>query len=131
MYCNFLLEIEDDDEVDNTTKTKAEDLFVRRKCDLGHACSYCYTPPGPPSNNEQEQKCTNTKPWSCPVEQEESQGGKSRRKRQAPNGPESVKGPTQQNVDFDSEARFVRKIMELVPEYRLDIFKDVIIYFDV
>ena len=125
-YCNFLLEIKDLNGSDEVVKERANDMYTAMNCNLSYACSYCFKPhpaPGQPPSNI----CININPPSCPTESnvdqqkkdETSQNGTIsmnmpliRRKRQNTN---SKPLPS---VDFDSDGRFMKKLMDIKPKYR-------------
>ena len=150
-YCNFLLEIKDDPNVETEMKTKAENHFSELDCNKEDACNYCFIPPppgppGPPPPGPPP-PCTNTKPSSCQVTQNvglENLPGMETPQNLTqtitnnenatagqPNGPNQLKrrkrqggfGPSDplKKVDFDTDASFIKMMMEIPAEYRFEI----------
>ena len=139
-YCNFLLEIKDDSDAETGIKSKAEEKFTSLGCKMEDACKYCYIeppsgppPPGPPPSGPPP--CENTAPSSCQViieqtnqqenqenqevnetnqqENETNQQPNQRRKRQFEPVSESL-----EKVNFDTDASFIKMMMEIPAEYR-------------
>ena len=126
-FCNFLLEINEDEKASSDVKSKADEQFERLECNKEAACDYCYVkppsgppPPGPPPSGPPP--CENTRPASCPKktkqlhQQEEIvQTINNRRKRMIEH--EHAEDPITK-VDFDTDASFTKMMMEIPSEYR-------------
>ena len=126
-FCNFLLEINEDEKADITVKSKAEEQFEILGCNKDAACDYCYMkppagppPPGPPPSGPPP--CENTRPASCPKntkqlhQQEQAvQTILNRRKRKIEH--EHGEDPITK-VDFDTEARFTNMMMDIPSDHR-------------
>ena len=136
-FCNFLVDIKDDADAETGIKSKAEEKFISLGCKMKDACKYCYIeppngppPPGPPPSGPPP--CENTQPSSCQRMIEETnqqdnqetnqanqqanganQQPSQRRKRQFEPVSESL-----EKVDFDTDASFIKMMMEIPAEYR-------------
>ena len=104
MYCNFLLEIKDDNEPKDVINGKADELFSSMGCTVTFACSYCLKPQSGKDSKQEpgsqdKQTCLNTKPASCQtIEKEVSTTAQGQDK--AENAPEG-KSDSNSNTSAD------------------------------
>ena len=131
-YCNFLLEIKADANSEQELKSKAGEKFTSLGCIMEEACNYCYIklpdgppPPGPPPSGLPP--CENTRPASCPLKTKQLQQQHEEITIQQTNGSDQQSQRKKRFVEqvdpltkvaFDTDASFLRMMMEIPPEYR-------------
>ena len=130
-FCNALALIKEDSEATEELRAAAEGRYTGRNCTLEDACGYCEKEDGK-AGPQQPDSCN--KPLECPEEEAipvPSGGGGAggpqgpqgaRRKRQGPGGPGGGGRPprpqSMSQLDFDSEASFIKQLMNIPEEYR-------------
>ena len=129
-YCNYMLAIKDDVEASEVIKNKIDAVWKENKCIAEEACSYCYKDQMDPraSKDPQAKFCVNPRPSSCPATSEvqnpasllneslQDSGLNIRKKRRITKN--DVKERAAHKVDFDSEARFIKMLMDLSNKHR-------------
>ena len=125
-----MLAIKDDVEANEIIKNKVDAVWKEYKCITEEACSYCYmdqmdtrAPKDPKAKF-----CVNPRPSSWPETSEaqnpasalnaslQDSGLNIRKKRQLTKN--DVKERAAHKVDFDSEARFIKMLMDLSNKHR-------------
>ena len=129
-YCNYMLAIKDDVEANEVIKTKVDAVWKENKCIAEEACSYCYMDQMDPRapKDPKAKLCINPRPSSCPETSEaqnpdsllneslQDSGFNNRKKRQLTKN--YVMERAAHKVDFDSEARFIKMLMDLSNKHR-------------
>ena len=126
-FCNALALIKEDAEATEELRAEAEGRYTGRNCTLEDACGYCENK----DDRQGPQPSGCNKPLECPEEEANpgpSGGGGgsgpqgARQKRQGPGGPGGEGRPprpqSMSQLDFDSEARFIKQLMNIPEEYR-------------
>ena len=108
MYCNFLLEIKEDGEVEKEDQDKANELFAAQGCSISTACSYCHEEKGgkdskgKDKDKNKEKTCLNAKPAVCDT-LEATEGGEKGKNGKESQGKSKEKDSSASNTNIASD----------------------------